>query len=266
MKMPAVLLLGLVAVVRHAEAVPIQAYGGWLDGTFRVYDLGHQVIDGQTFGAPNVLRREFVLGTDWFPAVPVNFTQNGLAYEACLSNTNPLVPNCFANVLPRTVDWNIGHEFPPAGVLGEPAAQTSALTDGCSPLSNPFSNDPVLMVARGNCAFADKWAYAENGGWGGLLIVEAPGSPVAASAILPGTPNFTTPMTRITADVAAEIRRGSTSADTPGVLSFPWIELRVTWSLTPPPPPPPPPEPVPEPSTLALLAAGAGLLAARKRR
>ena len=257
-----VLLLALTAVARSADAVPIQAYGGWLDATFRVYDYGLQEIDGQNFLVPNVLRREFVLGVDYFPGVPLPHTQNGLDYEACINNTNPFLNACTGNAVPRVVGWDPGNGFAPSGTFGDPATQL-ALTDGCSPLSNPFSNDPVLIVARGNCTFAEKWASAENGGWGGVLVANAPGDPVAAVGLGPGTPDFVTPMLRVTADVAAEVRRGSAFPDGVGGggVGIPFIYVHVTWSLT------EPPQPVPEPSSLALLGiAIAGLAFSHRRK
>jgi len=183
---------------------------------------------------------------DYFPAVPLGFTSAGLDYHACLDSVNPLITGCVENAWPPLVDF-----------LGAPVA----LGDGCSPNPNPFSNHPVTIVTRGNCTFAEKWANAENGGWGGVLVVNAPGDPVGGVGLGPGTPDFVTPLVRITSEVADEIRLGSAiPADLGGGRGVPWIDLEVTWSLT------PPPQPVPEPSSLALVAIGAVLLASGRNR
>lgn len=79
--LPVFLLLFAVAA-QEAAASPIQAYGGWLDGTLRAYD-GFKTINGTVFLYPNVLRREYVLGVDFFPAVPRYYTDSGLL-TACV--------------------------------------------------------------------------------------------------------------------------------------------------------------------------------------
>jgi hypothetical protein len=251
-RMP-VLVLFITFAAASAGAAPIQAYGGWLDATFRVYDYGYKTIDGQVYFYPNELRREFVLGVDFFPAVPLDVTQAGTSYSVCLASNNLLVPECKNQLIPWTVSGS--------GIYGEPATQ-SPLADGCVPNTNPYSNDPVLLVSRGGCSFLQKWQVAQNGGWGALLVAETTdGLPVGPVGLVPSSDQFTIPLLRITHEVASEIRRGSSFPDDrDGARGIPWVEIQVSWSLDPPPPP------IPEPPLLSLIGIGSALVAARVRR
>lgn len=253
--------LVFLVLVTRAEAAPIQAYGGWLDATFRVYDYGYKEINGQTFFYPNELRRDFVLGVDFYPGVPFAFTSTGTDYSVCIDSSNSLIPECKNSMLPWTTAYTPGGNVTP-GIFGDPATQTP-LADGCDPLGNSFSNHPLLIVARGGCSFLQKWQVAQNGGWGGVLVAETdPASPVAGSAFGASLDVFTVPFLRVTSEVAGEIRRGSTFPDDQtGTRGIPWLEIEVSWSLTPPPPPP-----VPEPSSLVLAGIGLTLAARRLRR
>jgi hypothetical protein len=140
--------------------------------------------------------------------------------------------------------------------MGDPASQTP-LTDGCSPLQNQgnlFFGHPVLMVARGNCTFIEKWQNAQDGGWGGILVVDGPNDTLDGVGLFPTADEPTLiPLSRISYSAAADIRRGA------AFFTIPPIEMRVSWTLT-------PPQPVPEPSSLALCAIGAMVIAVRRRR
>src|SRR5262245_32192959 len=153
-----VLFLSLCGIAQVVSAAPIQAYGGWLDGTLRTYDT----FVGSSGFQELIIRHEYVLGVDFYPGVPLSFTQSGTDYVGCAGSNE-----CLSQALPWTTAW-APTQFPiPSGTIGDPASQTP-LTDGCSQLLNDFSDRPVLMVARGTCTFLQKWQSAEHGGWGGV--------------------------------------------------------------------------------------------------
>jgi hypothetical protein len=244
-----VVFVSLCASAQLASAAPIQAYGGWLDGTLRVFDF----VETTPGSIEMVVRREYVLGVDFFPGVPLSFTQSGTDYVGCAGSFT----TCVEQVMPWTTAFTPGGRvFPPPGTFGDPASQTP-LTDGCPSLQNQgtlFSGNPVLMVARGNCTFTQKWQTAQFGGWGGSLVVDGPDDTLAGVGLIPTADEPTLiPLFRITAATAADIRRGA------AFVTVPRVEMRVSWTQT-------PPQPVPEPSSLTLCAIGTMLIAVRRRR
>src|SRR5262245_4324977 len=121
-----VLFLSLCGIAQVVSAAPIQAYGGWLDGTLRTYDTQVGSSGFQEF----VLRHEYVLGVDFYPGVPLSFTQSGTDYVGCGGSNE-----CFSQALPWTTAW-VPTQFPiPSGTIGDLGSQTP-LADGCSPLLN----------------------------------------------------------------------------------------------------------------------------------
>src|SRR5262245_32264812 len=122
------------------------------------------------WGRPGFKNSSFVMNMSWawtsIQGCRSVFTQSGTDYVGCAGSNE-----CLSQALPWRTAW-APTQFPiPSGTIGEPASQTP-LTDGGSPLLNDFSDQPVLMVARGPCTFLQKWQSAEQGGWGGILVVD----------------------------------------------------------------------------------------------
>src|SRR5262245_22892556 len=178
----ALIVASLLAPLR-ASAAPIPFHDGLLDGVLRTYMPG---------GGQLVVEHDYILGTDFFPAVPLSFLNTATPYSRC--PTSPALSDCLVFVL-QVVTSD-----------GSPDTPGHDLSDGCSGLTQGFQTVPI-MVERGNCTFSDKWALAESRLWGGVLVAnDAPG-PVTEVGILPD-PNFepTIPFMRITQAVGDEIR------------------------------------------------------------
>ena len=130
-------ILSLIASA--ASAIPIEYTGGYLDGTLRVYE-----VTDDDFMAPYdlVLLHDFDLGTDFYPAVPTSFLQNGTPYSWCThgaANLSLLTnsPECLGFVFPLST-----------APFGDPITVAS-LSDGCSNVlvsvgSNAPEPTPVL--------------------------------------------------------------------------------------------------------------------------
>ena len=154
----------LCASASSAVASPIPFAGGLLDGVLRTY-TPH--IGSNGFEA--VLLHEYVLGTDFYPAVPLSFQSTATPYSRCVGGPHTTLPDCIFAFEAVTTDGG-------------------DLKDGCSSigLGPGQSVFRAVMVARGGCTFSQKWAFAESAGWGGIMVVnEAPGSvgPVGIVAI-----------------------------------------------------------------------------------
>ena len=234
----------LLALSSGASATPIPFAGGQLDGVLRTYTYTSSPTDPTM--AVLTLLRDYVLGVDFYPALPLSYQNGTTPYTRCVQDgvnyavlVNP-VP-CLSFFYPVTTE-----------VFGQ-----GDLRDGCDFIASVPESPPgrPVMVERGNCTFRDKWAFAESEGWGGVLVVnDAPGS-VGATGLIPdpSSPEPTIAFMRLTQDVGAQIRAEDNAFS---VL----LEMSVTWT------PDPVVTPVPEPGTIALLAGGLATIYHRRCR
>jgi hypothetical protein len=247
---PATLAI-MLTLCTPAKAVPIPFNGGMLDGTLKYYSVaigetnqaGGFVITGFNLG------REYVLGTDFFPAVPPQFLRDRLPYSACTEGRwgsigFPCVAQAFSD-------------------LTSPFELVAPLVDGCGPISPGFPFTFIAIVARGNCAFANKWNNAETGGAGGILVAETDPNALIGGIAFPDPflPVLTIPFMRVTAQVEIDLRDPSDIIQD-GVLLLnadsPFVEMRVSWT--------PDVESIPEPASLALLMIGVAAVATLRRQ
>ena len=225
------------ALALPASATPIEFGGGLLDGVLRTYQLA---VSPSNLLYDVVPLREYVLGVDFFPGVPLSVQNGSTPYSRCVQHginyaalNSP--PPCLSFFFPVTT-LPFG-----AGDLG----------DGCTFIAGVPESPPgrPIMVERGGCTFRDKWAFAESQGWGGVMVVnDAPG-PVGAVGLIPDplSPEPTIAFMRLTQSVGEQIR-----AD--WAISLVAVEMQVHWT----------PRAAPEPATLALL--GVAAAAALRRR
>ena len=223
----------VLALTSTASAAPIPFNGGLLDGVLRTYRL----VQPTTFPGlvDPVILRDYTLGTDFYPAVPLSFLNSDTPYSRCVQDginyavlNNP--PPCLSFFFQVTTE-----------LFGQ-----GELRDGCTFIASVPDSPPgrPIMVARGVCSFSQKWEFAESQGWGGVMVVNDAAGPVAPFAIVPN-PNFepTIAFMRLTKDVGDQIRADWNA----GTLA---VEMSVSWT----------PNPVttaaPEPGTLALMAVG----------
>ena len=256
LKIPrAIAILALLSgMASPAGAAPISAYGGYLDGVLRVYDI--QVRDDGFAYLGNVIH-DYQLGIDFFPAVPLSFQSSLTPYSACNAGYN----------------WGVRCVTNMSSVLADPFAQDRALPpalqpplgDGCGgPISTDYHAAGLAdsaMVARGPCTFGQKWMNAEAGGMLGLLVAETSAGPIGGVGLVPMSGvEPTIPLFRVTQAVAAEIRTGSPIVNDPRgpMVHTALIEMVVHWT--------PISTPVPEPPTLLLLIIGLGMIAGAGRR
>lgn len=262
----------LVASAHQAIASPIQLYGGTLDGTLRFFDFQHTDDYSVNF---RILRKEYVLGVDFMPAVPLSNQLGGVPYTGC---AQPMFPSQATFYGPCGATATALTSSPSIFDYSDIPAQLTPLSDGCSP---PYFNPGhVAIVVRGNCSFSERWQELEGARYNGVLLQNnVPGLLTGGLGLLPhppGTTEPTIPFMLITQEVANELRSGSRGYD----LSFnrdphryyPMIQMRVTWTpLTNPDTenPPldpgigdsnePPPRAVPEPGSLTFILFGVAL-------
>ena len=247
---PALALTALLGIATNATAAPILFNDGWLDGTLRLYDFntnGAEFIDDVVI-TDLVLRRDYELGVDFFPAVPLSYQLNRLPYTDCVNNP-----------------------FTLPSVGGRPACLTSlwmnftaplTYVDGCSPVPlTGFAEISALIVQRGgSCTFYDRWALAEAQGHEALIVANnAPGAPGPVGGV-PAGAEPTIPLFRVTDDVGFELLHSSRSINQVGWGYNPLLEMRVSWT------PIVTPVPVSEPSGLALFAGALLALVSLGRR
>jgi hypothetical protein len=213
-----------------AWASPIQLYGGTLDGTLRFFDFQHTDDYSVNF---RILRREYELGVDFMPAVPLSNQQNGVPYTGCAQPTFSFQAAFFG---PCGANARVLTNPPSIYDYGDVPAQLTALSDGCSP---PYYNPgKVVIVARGNCSFSERWQELEGAGYTGVLLQNnVPGILTSGIGLLPvpaGTTEPTIPFMMITQEVANELRSGSRGYDLSfngdGRLYLPIIQMYVTWT------------------------------------
>ena len=240
----ALLSAGVVLVLTStASATPIPFAGGMLDGVLRTYTYDSSPANPSM--AEITLLRDYVIGVDFYPALPLSFQNGTTPYSRCVQDgvnyavlVNP-VP-CLSFFFPVTTE-----------IFGQ-----GDLRDGCTFIASVPESPPgrPVMVERGGCTFRDKWAFAESQGWGGVLVVnDAPGD-VGATGLIPdpNTPEPLIAFMRLTQGVGAQIRADDSAFS---VL----LQMSVTWTPNPVPP-------VPEPGTLALMAGGLAAIYGRRRR
>jgi len=231
---------------RFAAATPIDAYGGTLDATLRFFDVqSTEDLSVQIL----LLRREYVLGVDFMPGVPLSFQQQSIPYTACAEELGGILGRACTSLL----------EVLPA-----------SLNPGCD-AGLPGFDIPVprtAMLVRGTCAFLTKWENAEAGGYSGVLLENNNPGPPIPIGLGPSTNEPTIPFFMITQDVANEIRTGSRRYFFDGSLApFPFdrfdpiIQMQVTWT-----PRATPLDPAPEPPSIVLMALGGTFIAVRRCR
>ena len=233
----------VLALTSNAAATPIPFAGGLLDGVLRTYTY-HSAPTNPSMAEISLLR-DYVVGVDFYPGLPLSFQNGTTPYTRCVQDgvnyavlVNP-VP-CLSFFYPVTTE-----------VFGE-----GDLRDGCTFIASVPDSPPgrPIMVVRGGCTFRDKWAFAESESWGGVMVVNDADGPVGATGLIPdpNTPEPSIAFMRLTKDVGAQIRTDDRQLS---VL----LEMSVSWTPNPGPP-------VPEPGTLALVAAGMAAIYQRRRR
>ena len=230
---------GLVlALAVPASATPIEFGGGLLDGVLRTYRLHESPVN---FLYDVVPLRNYVLGLDFYPGVPLSVQNGTLPYSRCVQHgINYAALN---NPLPCLSFFFHWTTLP----FGE-----GDLRDGCTAIGPESPPGRPLMVERGNCTFREKWAIAESQGWGGVLVVnDAPG-PVGAVGLIPdpSSPEPAIAFMRLTQPVGDQIRADWEA----GILA---LEMQVHWT---------PKVSAPEPATLMLLSVGLAAAVRRRRR
>jgi len=221
-------LLFSVTIASPAQATPIPFLGGTLEASLRLYDL--EDIPGN----PYVVRKDYVLGTDFFPGVPPS---TGVYH----SELDPHAQAVFAGFFPPAVSLETGCNGSPFSGGG----------------SIPNSN-VAYMIVRGVCSFDEKWENVESQGFlGGIMVNNVPGSLLSFTGLGGITSPKTIPFFLVTEEVGAELHGGSSADGHFGL--FPIISMSVTWT-------PGEVADVPEPSTLVLaLIGGVGASARRWR-
>ena len=233
----------VLTLTSTASATPIPFAGGLLDGVLRTYTYQSSPTD-PTMAVLSLLR-DYEVGVDFYPGLPLSFQNGTTPYTRCVQDgvnyavlVNP-VP-CLSFFYPVTTE-----------VFGQ-----GDLRDGCTFIAAVHESPPgrPVMVERGNCTFRDKWAFAESEGWGGVLVVNDLDGPVGATGLIPdpSTPEPLIAFMRLTKDVGAQIRTDDRQFS---VL----LQMSVSWT-------PNPVVPVSEPGTLALMAGGLAAIYGRRRR
>jgi hypothetical protein len=247
-------------VPRFAAATPIDAYGGTLDATLRFFD----VQSTEDFRVQILLlRREYVLGVDFIPGVPLSFQQQQIPYTACAEELGGINGKACTSLLDVLIDPN----GTGGSILGDNPANLATLNLGCD--AGFFEVVPrTVMLARGTCSFLTKWENAVAGGYSGVLLENNNPGPPIPIGLGPSTNEPTIPFFMITQDVANEIRTGSRRYFFDGSLApFPFdrfdpiIQMQVTWT-----PRATPLDPAPEPPSIVLMALGGTFIAVRRCR
>jgi hypothetical protein len=213
-----------------AWAAPIQLYGGTLDGTLRFFDFQHTDDYGVNF---RILRREYELGVDFMPAVPLSNQQGSVPYTGC---AQPRFAGGAAFYGPCGTQAAALTTSPSIFDYSDVPAQLTPLSDGCSP-PYPYPGN-VAIAVRGNCSFSERWQELEGAGYTGVLLQNnVPGILASGIGLLPvpaGTTEPTIPFMMITQEVANELRSGSRGYDLSfngdGRRYFPIIQMYVTWT------------------------------------